>query len=303
MESLQKPKSHMQRVLLIILFTGQFFLLVFTKAGASELPADTLLIKYPDIDDARSQDYTHYFVAVLKLALEKSDVEYSLETVTLPYISESRSVRNLEAGMYTIHWLNSNANRETDLVPIRVPLFKGLIGWRLLFIREEDQPLFSQVKSLDDLRTFVAGQGHDWPDTRIFEANNIEMVTSASFSGLFKMLPAKRIDYFPRSVIEVEREQALYPEMYVEKTLAIHYPSAYYFFVNGDNAELAKKIETGLVMAIKDGAFDKLFNRFYGEMIAKANLQNRIIIRLDNPQKFPLDQKAFWYRLPTNGEK
>lgn len=293
----------MQRVLLLFIFAGQLFLFLITKAGASELSDETLLIKYPDINETRSQDYTRYFVAVLKLALAKSGVEYSLEPVQLPYISENRSVRNLEAGMYTIHWLNSNADRETDLVPIRVPLFKGLIGWRLLFIRKEDQPLFARIKVLDDLKVFVAGQGHDWPDTEIFEANDIEMVTSANFNGLFRMLPAKRIDYFPRSVIEVEREQALYPEMYIEKTLAIHYPSAYYFFVRSENAELAKKIEKGLILAIKDGSFDKLFDRFYGGTIERANLQNRKIIRLDNPQKFPLDQKAFWYRLPTNGDK
>lgn len=291
----------MQRVLLILL-TGHLFLF-FITADASELPDDTLLIKYPNINEARSQDYTVYFLEVLKLALTKSGVKYILEPIPLPYTSESRSVRNLEAGVYTIHWLNSNADRETNLVPIRVPLFKGLIGWRQLFIRKEDQPLFAQVQTLDDLRVYIAGQGHDWPDTEIFKANEIEMVTSANFNGLFRMLPAKRIDYFPRSVIEVEREQKLYPGMYIEKTLVIYYPSAYYFFVDNKNTILAEKIENGLIMAIEDGSFDKLFNCFYGDTIERTNLQDRKIIQLDNPQKFPLDQKAFWYRLPTNGDK
>lgn len=289
----------MQRIQILLLLTGHLLLFFNAKAGATELPVDTVLIKYPNINEARNQEYTRYFLAVLKLALAKSAVKYSLEPLQLPYISESRSVRNLEAGMYTIHWLNSNADRETGLVPIRVPLFKGLIGWRLLFIREEDQPLFSQVKSVDDLKMFVAGQGHDWPDTEIFEANDIKMVTSASFNGLFRMLPAKRIDYFPRSVIEVEREHQLYPKMYIEKTLAIHYPSAYYFFVDSENVELARKIEDGLIIALEDGDFDKLFNKFYGDTIGNAKLQSRKIIRLDNPQKFPLDQKVFWYRLPN----
>ncbi len=289
-----KSRMHKARFFLLLFI----LLLVFVRAGARESGGEKVTLKYPDINEERNQASTRYFLSLLNLALTKAGLDCSPEPVPLPYISENRSVRNLQSGTYTIHWLNSNIDRESGLVPVHVPLFKGLIGWRLLFIREEDQPQFSEIQTAKDLRAFVAGQGHDWPDTDVFEANEIKMVTSANFSGLFRMLPAKRIDYFPRSVVEIEREQKIFPDMYIEKELVLYYPSAYYFFMNNENAELAKKIEAGLIVAIEDGDFDKMFNKFYGDVIERANLQNRRVISLNNPQKFPLDQKAFWYRLP-----
>ena len=63
------------------------------------------------------------------------------------------------------------AEREQALLAIRIPLFKGLIGTRLLLINATDQPRFDQITGGAQLRVLHAGQGHDWPDTDILLHN------------------------------------------------------------------------------------------------------------------------------------
>lgn len=285
---------------LVVLLSSLLPLMAVTARGEEPPPpgADKLVIKYPNMLNNSKPDFNAYFLELLDMAMTKSGIPYVIDSVPLPLISESRSARHLQSHTYTIHWLNSTAAREKNLIAIKIPLFKGLIGWRLMFIRKEDQKQFSKIRSLENLRRYTAGLGHDWSDVNTFRSNKMNMVTASNWDGLFKMLPAGRIDYFPRSVIEIEREHALFPQLYIEESLVLRYPAAYYFFLSSENGELAKIIETNLLKAIEDGDFDKVFNKHYGDMLEKANLRNRRVLQLDSPQEFPLDQQKLWYRLP-----
>ena len=42
--------------------------------------------------------------------------------------------------------------REERLQPIRIPIYKGLIGWRVNLLRQTDSQLLSHVRTLDDLK-------------------------------------------------------------------------------------------------------------------------------------------------------
>lgn len=285
---------------LVVLLSSLLPLTAITARG-EEIPSPEpkkFVIKYPKMLNKSKPDFNAYFLELLDMAMTKSGVPYVIDSVPLPLISESRSVRHLQSHTYTIHWLNSTAVREKNLIAIKIPLFKGLIGWRLMFIREEDQKQFSKISNLENLRQYTAGLGHDWSDVDIFRFNKMKTVTASNWDGLFKMLPADRIDYFPRSVIEIEREHALFPQLYIEKNLVLRYPAAYYFFLSSENGELAKIIETSLLKAIEDGDFDKVFNKHYGDALKKANLRNRRVLQLDSPHEFPLDKQKLWYRLP-----
>jgi hypothetical protein len=92
---------------------------------------------------------------------------------------------------------------EAALLPIRIPIDKGLLGWRIFLVNRAKADQFAAVKTLDGLRPYQAGQGHDWPDTDILRANGLKVQGSANYDGLFKTLQAGRIDYFPRSVVEI----------------------------------------------------------------------------------------------------
>lgn len=285
---------------LIVLLSSILPLVALTAHGEENTqPGENrLVIKYPNMLNTSKPDFNAYFLELLDMAMTKSGIPYVLEPVSLPLISESRSVRHLQSHTYAIHWLNSTAAREKNLIAIKIPLFKGLIGWRVMFIRKEDQKKFSKIRALDDLRQYTAGLGHDWSDVDIFRMNKMKMVTASNWDGLFRMLPAGRIDYFPRSVIEIEQEMAIFPQLYVEESLVLRYPAAYYFFLSSKDGELAKIIETSLVKAVNDGDFDKVFNKHYGEVLEKANLRNRWVLQLNSPHEFPLDQQKLWYRLP-----
>jgi len=46
---------------------------------------------------------------------------------------------------------------------------------------------------------------------------------------------------------------------------------------------LAKRIETGMKKIIANGELDKLFDRYYADDIARANLSGRKVIEIKTP--------------------
>ncbi len=267
----------------------------------TETGDSTLVIRYPVLGEHYGQNRPNYFLELLTLALDKSGSDYALEPITLSNFRESRSVMSVAKGVYDIHWMNTNATRERVLRPIRVPLFKGLIGWRLLMVRDGDRDRFANMSSLEPLRALKTVQGHDWPDSAILKAHGLGVVQTSHWEGMFKMLYAGRVDYFPRSVVEVWHEQKVFSELNlaVDPHVALIYPSAYYFFVHKNNVRLAEAVERGLLLAIEDGSFDRVLMAHFGASLAKARLDERTIIRLDNPlltPETPLDRPELWYQ-------
>lgn len=262
---------------------------------------EVMVIRYPALSEEYGQIRTGYFLELLELALSKSGEAYRLEPVAMSEFRESRSVMSVAKGMYDIHWMNTNERRESVLRPIRIPLYKGLIGWRLLMIRKGDAERFAKIDSIEQLKSLNTVQGHDWPDTDVLSRNGFEVVRSASWEGMFKMLYAGRVDYFPRSALEIWDEVETFSELdlTVDKSLTLVYPSAYYFFVNRANEVVAEAIERGLNRALDDGSFDQVFMAHFGEAIRRANLDQRTILRIDNPMltpQTPLDRQELWYQ-------
>lgn len=247
-----------------------------------------------------------YFIEMLELALEKSKDkygDYKLEGIEYEMV-QSRIIREISKGKFDIVWSMTSGEREKSLLPVRIPLLKGLLGYRIFIIKKGDEYKFSQINSLKDLKKRSAGQGHDWPDTKILEANGLTVVKAAKYEMLFKMLTGDRFDYFPRGVNEPWSEVKNFEKgkLTVEKSLLIKYPAPIYFFVNKENSKLAERLEYGLNKAIDDGSFDKLFynNESNKAIFELANIENRKIFSLDNPllsegTKKILDNKKYWY--------
>lgn len=278
---------------LVIVFLQITFIPQLVRA---ELLTVTHIRPEGDID-ARNQ----HFINILDLVLQKTAGEYKLVACKTK-MHQGRALEQLKRGIgIDIVWTMTTKSREKDLLPIRIPLFKGLIGTRLLLINKKDENRFKQIKTSEQLKELSAGQGHDWPDTEILKYNGCKVVESASYDALFKMLQKNRIDYFPRSIEEIwaEAEQYAGKGLVVEKTIVISYPAAVYFFVNKNNHVLANRLEEGLKRAIADGSFDKLFFERFNEIIERANLSDRIQLNLENPfltPETPLERKEFWYQ-------
>lgn len=192
--------------------------------------------------------------------------------------------------------------RETKYHPIRFPLLKGLNGWRVPLIQKGNEALFANANSLAAFKKLVPGQFHTWSDTKVLEGNGIYVEKGSDPEGLYLMLHKGRFDYFPRSILEVywDLENHKNLDITLEKETLIQYPTAYYFYVRIGNRILADDIKSGLELAQKDGSFQRIFDRYYGNQVTELRASKRKLYKLKNPYlspKTPLARKELWLDL------
>lgn len=269
----------------IVFYTITISLLLvnFNVAANEKKQVDT--INFPWIPGNVSTDY---YYLLLTLALENSKDrfgEFNLVRTSIPMyqqraVSEVRS----NSGLLDIMWTMTSIKREKVLAPIRIPLFRGLGGYRIALIHKDSLNKFEQIKTEEDLQKLLAGQGTYWPDSKILADQNYQLTTAIGHEILFNMLKYKRFDYMPRGIYEIWAEANNLPDLIVEPNFALYYPSPFYFFVNRNNTRLINRLTYGLNMAEKNGSFKKLFDNhpLTKGIISKANLADRTIFYLDN---------------------
>ena len=239
-----------------------------------------LHIRYPERESSVDQR-SSYPLAVLQVALAESDgVELIPSAVTM---QQARSLLALEQGLIDVAWTVSTPAREERLRRVAIPIDRGLIGWRVLLIRQGEAQRFASVDGIERLRQFRAGLGHDWPDAEVLRGARIPVVTAAGYDSLFQMLALGRFDFFPRALSEVEQELEVRADMHlaVEPTLLLHYPAGLYFFVHQDNEALAERLEQGLREAISDGRLPTLFAQTFGATLDRMQLADRRLLTLE----------------------
>lgn len=250
------------------------------------LADDVLVVNYPEDMQAganrRPSDM--YMLELLTLALKNSGHPYTLTPIDVGAITESRSHIYLKSKRYNVHWLMTSAEHESFLTPIKIPLYKGLIGLRIFYILRNEISTFRRISTESELKNIYACQGNDWPDSIILKESGYRVRTSFASVGIFSMMRQGRCQYFPRSIIEIwdEFETASTNNAVVEGALAIHYPAAYYFFVSPGEDKISKAIDKGLRKSIVSGEFDKVFKKYYMNAITKANLSKRKIFNIPN---------------------
>ncbi|NRR31741.1 ABC transporter substrate-binding protein [Oxalobacteraceae bacterium] len=249
-----------------------------------------------------------YDWAVLRSALEKTTRQFGAFQMHQAGTEMSPQRITHELGMQTGHiniFVRATAPElEKQFMPIRYPVDKGLLGYRIFLVRKADLARFAAIRTLDDLRRFRAGQGKDWADVPILRAAGLETVEGSVYDGLFAMLEAKRFDYFSRATDEAVREyeerRAAHPTLAIEPTLLLHYPLPRYFFVRRDDEgrHLRERIEAGLEIMLRDGSWNALFERYKGEIIDKSGLRKRRVLQIPNPTlspKTPLGRSELWF--------
>lgn len=255
-------------------------------------------ITYPKqpIEDSIHVTYT---IELLKLALEKTGVRFEInptDEITLQgkafnLLSNNRSIN--------IVWSMTNEQREADFLPIRVPIFKGLIGWRVLLVEPNMLPKLER----SNLREHSVVQGMDWPDTKILQANGFNVVNATNYDEAFMIMHRSQAGMFPRSVIEVIAEMAddnLRRDLMIEPNYVLQYPAAMYFFVNKRDKILARLLEQGFAKAMADGTFDALFNATYLPVLEELKVSQRTLVKLTNPLlplETPLFEEHLWYQI------
>ena len=242
---------------------------------------------------------------VLSLAVRECGKPYVLKPSPLGKSAEARTISALADGeQIDVAWLGVSAANDRKLLPVRIPIDRGLMGYRIFLIDGARQPEFDRVRDLTDLRRMKALQGVGWQDVDVLRLAGLQ-VSTADYSHLFRMTLARRGDFFPRSAFEAFGEQAKHaseaPGLAVEKTLVLHYPQASMFYVRRSDPVLHDDLYRGLLKAYDDGAFMTLFNSNPGVRAAldQAHLKSRRVIEIDNPflsaETRAIPQR-FWYR-------
>jgi hypothetical protein len=263
--------------------------------------AATWVVTYPGplYDGDQGHKYPE---ALLKLALEKTGVRYTM-VASQRIKQQSKALRQLRENIeVNVVWSMTDRQREDELLPIRIPIDKGLIGLRVM-LTHKNKPFYTKiVDSLADLLVYSPVQGIDWPDTTILQANGFNVLGAQNHSEAKNLLSRQQADFYPRSVIEVLselRQEGADPDIKLKAGIALKYPAAMYFFVNKGNVTLAHLLEVGLERAIEDGSFDKLFYAYHGEMLVQLALDEITYFELDNPLlplKTPVLEAKYWYK-------
>jgi hypothetical protein len=263
------------------------------------------VIKHSSAIFERGQQ-TSYPVVLLQLAIEKSAPKFgpaSLQSFGTHMVYQ-RKLLSVNKGELDVIWAMTSEQKEQDMLPIMIPIFKGLIGYRIMVIQAIKQQQLTHILSTQQIKNMVAIQGIDWTDTDILRANGFKVETSDWDSSLYKGVSKGYYDYFPRSMLEAWAEMRRYrfKNLVVENRHLLYYPTAMYFFVQKDNKSLAQRLEFGLNQAIDDGSFDQLLYSFpaHQDAFSKTNLNSRFVHKLSNPflpQTAPLTDKRLWHKL------
>ncbi|MEX3934516.1 hypothetical protein AB4Y32_22475 [Paraburkholderia phymatum] len=275
---------------------------VFSARAAPDQHFD---IVYPQIRPGRDV-HAAFALATLDVAMKAANASYTTRQLEV-VMERGRALAELASGTtINLHWTSMEAQAERGLNVVHIPIHRGLIGYRVFLIRQDRQVDFDGIETLEDLRSMTGVQGLGWIDARIMRNAGLRVQTPSTYETIFRMLEGRRVDYFPRGVIEaypeLESRRATEPDLAVEQSLLLAYRSDFLFYVSPNHGELAETIARGFTAAYRDGSYLKLFNThpYIQNGLKRGNLGGRKVIRLDNPFMSDEDRAipdSYWMRL------
>ncbi|WP_147394998.1 type 2 periplasmic-binding domain-containing protein [Alginatibacterium sediminis] len=287
-------------------FRNLLLLVLYLATSGTSFAMDEIRFEsgQSDVDSRMS-----YKREVLTTAMEKTVSNYGSYRFsdTAPRMNTLRALNEMVEGkQLNVFIALTNQSWENKTIPIRIPVRRGILSYRLLLINKEDVELFRGVKTVADLKNIPVGLRQSWTITRVMETLGFDVVTTSDYESIFSMLNRKRFGFSPRGVHEIydefeERIQTL-PNLAVESTLALYIPAPSYVFVSPQYPRLAKRLADGLEKMVNDGSLQAIFEDHFGEHIKRADLKNRTIIKMDNPLlplATPIQRQELWWS-PAN---
>lgn len=251
-----------------------------------------------------------YYQDLLQLVLNRTKADYGAARIELlqpPPLGDYRYLL-MKQNFIDVHHFGTSPELEQDLLPIRVPLLGGGLGWRGFIIRKADRQAFRQIRQLSELKRLTACQGELWPDSDIMRAAGLKVMTAERHDQMLELLRRERCDYFPRSIFEGPVEQkafaAAYPDLEYNSGIMLHYPFPMYYFVNKNNQKLAERLKVGLNKLALSG---ELLAFLQAHPIAQqvfplSQFSKSVVFHLDNPllpPETPLQQQEYWLKMPV----
>lgn len=239
-------------------------------------------LTYPVTEDSR--DLRSQFIDELLQQVFANQTNYQLKALKLGREYAAQPIL-LKRGDIDIGWFGVQKKNAEALDRIPFPLYRGLLGYRVMLLRAQDKGLLRHVSSVEQLKEFTLGQGESWSDTKIFRHNQFNLVTATGYDELFEMLKTGRFDAFPRSILEVSAELKEFSEdkLVLDKYLLLHYPQAMFIHVLEQHSKLSDFIDTRLKLLVANGTYQTLFDKHYRSSLDVLLLARRKLISLPNP--------------------
>jgi len=262
----------------------------WTASAQSSSPPQDVVRRY---EGGRLLVIQKYSYALLDAALERSVARYGRYKVepVATEMSPARLRKEVLKGDLINVVVRPPGNKEMDegLIPVDVPLEKGLFGYRVPFIRAGDQTRLEHVRNIAGLQQLRLGTAEEYLAKAIYQHNGIEVVTAGNYGSLLLMLEHGRLDVFPVGInwflaeAEYNHYKNKYPTLAIEQHLLIHYPFAHYVYVSKSALGLSERIRYGLQEMQNDGSFDRLFDKHFAQAVVDLRFHQRTIIELENP--------------------
>lgn len=252
-----------------------------------DLRADIITLYIPIVEESPQQHL--FYHELLTTAITEAGHTPNLVIQRLP---QPRIKNYLEHGLISLYWMIESEQRNQRYQAIEVGLTNKLIGQRVLFIKQGEQPLYEKVQNLDDFRAlnFVASMGKDWFDAAVWKENNLAYSEYfGNWQQIFRTIErGTRHNYFPRSVTEVLTETVLYPNLEIEQRLLLIYDRDFRFYLSKQGPQAGIKYEQilkqALVQALESGLITRLINKYWGDDFKKLNYDQRIKLYLKTPK-------------------
>lgn len=279
-----------------------FGLLISLCISSAAQAIDTILINHPLSDNDHRYDYPKKLLNSVLAATQTSGSDYKITTNGIS-MNRTRALNSLIEGKH-LHVMAEAPKPEWNdqLLVVRIPIRKGIQGFRLFLTKNEHQRKLSQIETFEDFRAIPTGSGEQWSTTSVLEQAGFNVVRGVDYEGLFGMLIRNRFITFGRGINEIfdeyEQRKSKLNDLAIDERFLLYIPLPTYFFVTPTKPELRDRIEAGLNILIQNGEFDQIFNAEFGDMIKKAKLDKRIKFSIPNPNlrvDDPLDVKEYWY--------
>lgn len=267
---------------LIILCCSLILMAVSFFASSTEQTI-TLKLGKPSIQGIPKN---YYILALLEKSFAevnvKLNIAYSIEPMNTKRILQELK-RN---GDVDLAWLTmpSALAEQRYLIHTSYPIYNGLHSKRLLMVKQSRLKEFSEIKTLAQLKPFIALQKQSWSDFYVLKNNGLTVNGDLSYESMLKALDEGLGDYFPRSVTAIKAEIRKHPQynFVIEPHIMLQYDNYYYFYANENNKAIIELLEQGLTKLADSGELNALYGRYYHDVEDGLNLNNRQVFNLKN---------------------
>jgi len=174
---------------------------------------------------------------------------------------------------------------------LRVPLERGLLGYRICLVREEDANMLQNVRTAEDLKKVRIGQGIGWGDIVVYRDAGINVVEApfnitsdpvkALASGYFDALPLGLDEY--QLFLQAYNKEA--SGITADRHIVISYPWFRYVWVSTvakDSKLLMEALDKGFGIIAANGEFVAIYEK-YKDADPRRQLVGRRPIHLKSP--------------------